>query len=316
MGTALALLSMPAYFAYRAHVAARDEQRRERAADLIRFINREEKFPGVIECVHDLAEARESRAAARELVQLGAPALPEIERVMESLETDAYHSPYYRSAIWSFLAYAHLTGAKALPRFRAMMGKPQFAQFQEMLGPAAAASLNITSYVDRFFSSRGGNLSSCVSAEPWEGLERLILGWEQEDREFMETGLGPIAKNSLDELLQQQSWDEFMHGLRPRRQWGRAMGFRVESNELWNQPQMTLDPRADGGRAVTMALVEAQHDIDATLVDASGERCGRVQVRFSIHSHFVVDSPDIRALLASISACLDRVPAFPAPPAR
>ena len=188
-------------FAVLSHGAYGQDAHRS-ASDVIKLLTFQTERPGadparrfLFSCGEDYADRLENRALARELVDLGASSLPDLEAAFESIERFGIYSPFADNAGLLFDAYAKITGpAWAFSRLRKMIGIPQLAALQGGLDVSIALSLGLTSYVSGSRGIIGEPIFSCAPEEPRDALDRLALAWELGDRRAFEEKLGPHAK--------------------------------------------------------------------------------------------------------------------------
>ncbi len=125
----------------------------------------------------------ENRAAAQSLVRLGAAALPDINAAFDSIAKSGSSSKFAPNAGWLLYAYAKIEGPADFPRLRKMHGDPNFGFLLAGLDAAAAASLDLTSYVSSSRQPIPESSTSCEGPSPQETLDRFILAWERKDHE-------------------------------------------------------------------------------------------------------------------------------------
>jgi hypothetical protein len=109
------------------------------------------------------------RPLATALVDLGRPAIADIENALDSVGAKGAASPYAYRAGWLAMAYAKIVGPAAFPRLRRMKsGSPMH---QNDLQTAIAIALGLTSYVD----GASVQTTSCSPNDPRDGLEIRVL---------------------------------------------------------------------------------------------------------------------------------------------
>jgi len=297
--------------------AGASEPNESSAPDLLRYLTYQAGRPGrdarqaFFECGEDVAAARDDRRAANSLVALGAAAIPDIEKALDSMEKRGLQSPFIFNGSWLLIAYAKISGVAAYPRLVRMIGNPGLRQDEYSLDASVAISLGLTSYVDRFGKYYGVGIA-CSTKEPRDALDRMILAWENNDGPSLEAGLGPQAKVALRSLLKGRSWAEMRAGLWHGQEGGSvAMGYRFETSGPWAEPVENLDDALAMARTV-VNLESLPRDplLDTLLRTRAGRDCGRQQVKFLTSQDtfmhrlmYLVDNPDLGNLLRSISAC-------------
>ncbi len=134
---------------------------------------------------------RQERQTAKELVQLGRTAVPDLERAFDSLERKGWESSLYENADWLFFAYARILGLAAVPRLQRMARNPKLADPRRGLDDALALALGLTSYV----SPTHGPSASLVCGRdlPRDALDKLVESLEHGDLPKLQETLGPEA---------------------------------------------------------------------------------------------------------------------------
>jgi hypothetical protein len=245
-------------------------------------------------------------AAAKSLAKLGAPALPEIEQTLDSLEQDGLQSKFEPTAGLLLFAYARIKGAEAYPRQQSMLGNRKLAFLQSALDASIAVSFNLTSYVSfrEWTGLPTGSGAICGRAEPRHVLNWLILAWEGNDRLLLEASLGPAAKATLNSMLKARTWDETRADFWRSGSDGVAVGYRFDAPPRWSEPAM--NPEAKGGPE-DLGQDAASPELDTLFKGASGHDCGWHRVKFVTASgplpRYLVDDSDIGGLLRLISSC-------------
>ena len=294
----------------------RSQSRDSSAHDLVRFLTYQSDRPGkplVLAGLSSCGRVKQDRAAARSLAELGATAIPDIERALDAIEKRGESSEYALGAGWLLDSYVHIKGPAGFPRVRRMMRNPNLAFLGLDLDGAAALSLGLTSYVSDshapgrvFHCSRGG--------EPRDPLDQLILAWEWGDRPWLEASLGPRATAALNSLLEARTWAdmraEIWHAAIGRRV---AVGYRFDISGRWAEPEETLDEE----RAAGTGVIPENPDLDTRFKNGSAGDCGRFRVKFLKtpievgpgYLAYVVDNSDLGNLLRLISSCAAGEPA-------
>jgi hypothetical protein len=136
---------------------------------------------------------------------MGAAALPDLDKALDSLEQRGDESPFSQNGRWLLLAYAKILGVSALPRLRRMIATPKPGVFVHDLDRAIALSFKMTSYVSairhltrKFYCSR--------TDEPRDALDQFILAWARGAREWLLTSMGSSGRAALRTLLEKQTW--------------------------------------------------------------------------------------------------------------
>jgi hypothetical protein len=277
------------------------------ASDLITFLNYRGDRPGkglVLLGVSGCGHFKEDRDAAISLVKLGTLALPNIEEALDSIENVGKRSEFAFNGGWLTGVYAKIKGPEALPRIRSMLANPNLDFLRLDLDRAVALSLNITSYVSG--SRTPMRVFHCGrSEEPRDALDKLILAWESNDRQGFEASLGPSARGALDRLFRVHTWESLRSEL-----WHvassvvPAIGYQLRFGGKWSQPEETLEQETVGRRlSEDLPTLE----LEIALKNSVGVDCGTRRVQFlkadSVTGGYLIDSPDLRDLLHSISAC-------------
>jgi hypothetical protein len=148
-------------------------------------------------------EVLRERAVARELGSRGKAAVPELDRVLESIERDGEDSPFFNG--WFLFAYARAQGPAAAPTLMRLIRNPKLDSLQISLDRAIALSLGLTSYVSS--GREGGPLIICRREEPKDALDEFILALQRGDRTELESSLGPEARMALDRVVEGKSWE-------------------------------------------------------------------------------------------------------------
>jgi hypothetical protein len=261
------------------------------------------------------SDVRDDREAAKSLVKLGASAIPEIERTLDSIEERSQRSePAFHSA-WLLYAYGKLKGPEAYTRLLRMVNNPGLADVHAVGDRAVALSLGLTSYVSRHHAPAAlrmvdGRVFFCRPQEPRDGLDQMIFAWEVNDRRSFEATLGSTAKITFNELLDEKMWQDLRFDL-----WhGRpgpdvAVGYRFKVAGRWSAPEEALEVETKPGNTG----VNAENiDLEVQLKDRSGRDCGTIRVNFTDTGiltgslKYRIDSVDLLDLLRSITSCAGR----------
>lgn len=259
------------------------------------------------------------REVAKSLAMIGGSAIPSIIRALDSIEKSGAESEYACAAGWLLLAFAKIEGPAAFPRLQQMIGKPGLSFLTEELDTAVELSLGLTSYVSA--SSSAIPIVRCArQGEPRDALNRLVLGWEKNERQSFESSLGPSARASLGSLLKGRSWGEVRRLFwndKPTREI--AIGYRFETTGPWSEPEETLADKDYGGPAMP-----ENPRINVVFKDRNGADCGQrtlIFVRYPMLDPtlaarrgiereqslpYYVDNSDIVDLLRLIGSCASR----------
>ena len=144
----------------------------------------------------------------------------------------------------------------------------------------------------------------------------MILGWEKNDRRWLEASLGPSARANLGSLLKARTWE----GIRKRFWTGRpsgrvAVGYRFETPGPWSEPDETLEERDYGELAVP-----ENPQINVLFKDRTGKDCGQHLVIFRRNQMlltreggqqeaslpYLIDNSELGDILRLIGACAAR----------
>ena len=281
--------------------AVTGQTKEQSASDLIKYLTYQTNRPEVVavSCGVFATMDAENRAAAQSLVKLGASAIPDLEAAFDSIEQRGGASKSGYNAGWLLLSYAKIKGPAAFPRLRKMRGDPNFAFLDSSVDIAAALSLGVTSYASGW--RQPAQEGVCTGPDPRKIFDRLILAWENNDREALEKNLGSSASAALDALLKGRSWDALRAQLwRAKPSDKIAVGYRFDVPGRWSTPVETLeDPDGAAWRIEDL-------DIDALFKDGSGKDCGRARIQFR-SPDFEIDNSDIGDLLRLISRCAEKL---------
>lgn len=254
---------------------------------------------------------RQERATVGAIVRLGKTAIPNIERVFDSLEKQGKQSRFAPKARWFPLIYARILGPSASPRLLGMLHNSKIAFLQLSLDYAVALSLGLTSYVSAL--REPGGIAICRSQQPREPLDQLILSWEQNDRTRLEKSLGPHAKDALESLLKDKSWESIRSELWKGSADQVAVGYVFDVRGRWSEPEETLEEKS-GSLAAGQDLTNPQ--IETLFKDRSGNDCGKRSVTFlgitrgtvtggmrPRPNTYLIDNSDLKDLLTVITSC-------------
>lgn len=247
--------------------------------------------------------AIQDRRAYDSLIRLGSAAMPALERYLDSLQHaedgDVYVVAY--NSQWVLYAYAKVAGRAALPRFFQMARDPKLLFLRLSLANSFALALDLTGYVSRL--SHGAGVL-CRPRQPRDGLNQIIVAWEEDDRTLFEASLGQHAQAALHSMLEGQTWASLRGGLFPKVSRGRfAVGYRFDAPGPWSVPEAGSDSPADAGS-------NDSPELETKFKNRDGEDCGSYRVQFlRIPSTqpgvapYLVDNRNLADLLRTISSC-------------
>jgi hypothetical protein len=295
----------------------------ESASSLIEFLNRGQyardqfgrrvKVPIEEELAH--CSDRGNRGAAVSLAKLGGTSLPLLEEALDSIEKRALQSVYAHGTGWLSIVYARNMGPAAVPRLRRLIGNPKLVWFQVQLDHSVALALGLTSYVTE--SSEGP--FQCRLQEPRDGLDRLILGWKQNNRQTIENNLGPNARAALKLLLDGRDLEAMRAELWVGKSGGGSVGYRFGIPGRWSEPEETLELEKAYPTVTIRELLHAE--LATHFKNRSGDDCGSQRVAFlktvEVNRQYVVgkrqylvdplqylvDNSDLEELLRLIATC-------------
>ncbi len=249
-------------------------------------------------------EVLRERSVARELARRGEAAVPELDRVLGSIEKDGEDSPFFDRSGWFLFAYARAQGPASVSRLVRMLRSPKLDSLHISLDRATALSLGITSYVSS--GRESGQMFICRRPEPKDALDQFLLALERGDRTELETSLGPEARMALDRLLGGTSWKAVREELWPAPPGGQgATGYRFNIRGRWSEPEETLEEnRGDGDDPLT----EPEVALDTQFKTGSLKDCAKYVVKFSKVSEFgrskyLVDNTNLGDLISSVAVC-------------
>jgi len=253
-------------------------------------------------------EDQKDIATAKSLVEMGASAIPCLEKALDSIEKQGEESEFAAAGGLLPEAYARIQGLDAYARLRRLIGNPRLKYMSIGCERSVAISLGLTSYVPTFRPAV--KVSACRAEEPRDPLDRLIVAWEMGDRELLEGSLGPNAKTALGALLEHRSWRdlraELWHGSFSA---DMAVGYKFDVRGPWSEAEGIL-----GEDALHRASARPEHvDLDTRFANSSGSSCGDYRVRFvgaafgrnRFVLSYAVDNSDIEMLLRLITSCAE-----------
>jgi hypothetical protein len=247
-------------------------------------------------------ELLRKRSVARELGSRGEAAVPELDRVLESIERDGEDSPYFSG--WFLFAYARAQGPAAASLLVRMRRSPKLDSLQISLDQAIALSLGLTSYVS---SGRvSGELIICRRKEPKDALDEFLWALARGDRAELESSLGPEAQMALDRLLEGKSWDEVHQELWPALSRGQSgLGYLFDIRGRWSEPEETIEENRDDGDD---PLTSTEVALESQFKTSTGKNCAKYLVRFTKVSElgrgrYLVDNTNLKDLISSTGVC-------------
>jgi hypothetical protein len=258
---------------------------------------------GVFSCGITQEVLRE-RSVARELASRGKTAVPELDRVLGSIERDGEDSPFFDRSGWFLFAYARAQGPLSVSRLVRMFGSPKLDSLHISLDRAIALSLGLTSYVSS--DRESGQMIICRRHEPKDALDEFLLALERGDRSELESSLGPEARMALDHLLERKSWEAVHQELWPTSPSGQSgVGYLFDIRGRWSEPEETLEENRDEGDD---PLTEPEVALETQFKTSSGKDCAKDVVRFHKGSElgrpkYLVDNTKLGDLISSISIC-------------
>ena len=257
-------------------------QQSDDSFDIVRFLTYQSLFrfrsPGdlVLETCGVDARGREDRAALNSLIELGGKAVPALEQAFDSLEGNSWQSPYATNNKWLLYAYARIKGATAFPRLWKLGGNYDVDLLGLNLDDALALSLNLTSYISSLRSPL--RIFRCHEQQPRDALDLLVLAWERDDLQWLETTLGPHASAALNSSLAGKTWSQLRSELWPGAMGARvAVGYRFAVPGYWSEPEalLQIDQRELDGPPDTEAPT-----LDTTFTNKAGVVCGSYRLSF------------------------------------
>ena len=285
------------------------------AAEIIRFLTDPTGESTVLN-KNGVRSNEVDRGAANSLVALGAAAIPGLDEALDLIEQREQPTRVAPSSKWLLFAYARIRGPAAYKRLRAMADNPTLRYLRGDIDQSLAIALGLTSYISA--SRIADPFVCCGSMEPRNALDQLILAWLQGNRSEVEDALGARARLALGSLLTRHSWldlhTEIWHGASSS---GLALGYRFDDSGDWSQPDETLDQTLYARRhSVNLGQFPVHPDILTHFVGISGLSCGSLDIEFvrvpkspdGLLSKYVVDDPDLRGLLRTITECAVKSP--------
>ena len=286
------------------------ESPQQSASDLIAFLTyrngRETEGKFMISWGKIYQESLDNERATRSLVELGASAMPDLERELDRLEKSSGAWGDFSGAAWLLLAYAEIDGRDAYPRLSRMSRNPNIIAAGIDVDSSIAVSLGLTSYVSSVTEPVKGSFTGFRPQEPREALDNAILAWERNDHEWLEKNIGSRAKAALISMLKGRNWSEVRAELWPGASSGDvAIGYRLDVPGRWSQPYMAESLREAWGE-VDLQRVPANPAIRTLFTDGKGRACGERVVEFSQDggpTKYLVDDPKLGDLLRLIGEC-------------
>ncbi len=184
------------------------------------------------------------RSTAIALADLGAPALPAIEKALRSLEERGRDSEFFINSGWLLLAYARIEGPSAYPRLRTLIEAPNLTFLLPSFDRAAALSFGITSYVSGYSQASVQQTAYWAYAEhlsggPRERMELFTHAWEEE--RLGVHALGPNARTAVDTFLKGRNLLEWSSELwKGRSGVAASVGYQFKGGGTWAWPAETL----------------------------------------------------------------------------
>jgi hypothetical protein len=251
-------------------------------------------------------EDRRDRALARQLALLESANSGQLDEVLGSIEKSGQGSAFFKNTGWFSLAYASARGPAAVPRLRSMIQNPKLATFRVGLDRAVALSLGITSYISSL--REGEPTTICRRGEPRDALDKLIASLERNDRSELESGLGPSALSSLNEMLVKKSWSMLYRDVwHTTRGLQSAVGYLFDDvSGRWAEPEETLDETRGYGKAPLSAEAVT---LNTKFTTARGRECGSYAVEFQKIKEppglvsYRINNSNLEGLLRLVNAC-------------
>jgi hypothetical protein len=234
----------------------------------------------------------EEQEAFHRLVQMGAAAVPELERAFDLLEARGWGSEFRINAGRLFDAYAQIKGTSAAPRLRKMISNPALAFLGAQLDRAMAVALHFTSYASAS-ALRTVGICEMGAGGPRVALNQVVRAWAANNREWFEAALAPDAASAL---ARAGGWTGVRSALRPS-----AAGSSVAVGYTFRQET---------------ARDKTARNLDTVFSNESGRECGAYRVRMAAgpgvrgnvppprRLMWLVGNPDVDGLLRVISACM------------
>jgi hypothetical protein len=177
--------------------------------------------------------------------------------------------------------------------------------FGLVIDQATAVALSLTSYVTD--SEPSVPVIRCLGQQPRDALNQLILGWEKNDRDWMEGSLGPSSTAALNILIKGRSWERFRSEFWQAKSRGAgSVGYRFTVPNKWSEPYMSLEfARPDG-------ILQESPALETHFTTGTGMDCGNHIVTFArikttapkvITTAFLVNQSDIGELFRLIGSC-------------
>jgi hypothetical protein len=232
-----------------------------------------------------------------------------LEAALGSIEHDGEQSPFAFGAKWLLLAYGKIKGEDAFQRLQRLMANARASFIRPALDQSAALALGLTSFVSNSsvppaLRMIDGRVFYCRAQEPRDALNQLIVAWNTNNRQSVESSLGPIAGAAMASLIARRSWDDFRTEI-----WrdGHPVGYKFEWPGRWSDAEETLEEDGSNTRRT------GDPSIPTDFRNSAGGTCGKQVVRFldrgSVRDGslvFLINNPDIESLLRTISTCASK----------
>jgi hypothetical protein len=228
-----------------------------------------------------------------DLVRHGPQALPEVERAVDSLESNAAASPYRVLAGYLLGAYARMKGQDAMPRLLRLRESSRGSALRNDASGAIGVALGLTDYIAS--GDKPGRVFHCDGGEhPKDAASLFIRAWLDGDRAWLERNLTEGSRRQLAGLAGSGNWQEFRG-----RYWragsdpDMAVGYRLKLPE-------------SGWRNNTAPMAEVE------MVDRVGKVCGRTSLAIRRDSEagdsaeFHVETKELDSFLRLVTECATR----------
>ena len=280
----------------------------DRAKALLQLLNTKPAATGV--AGDDPSRGREIRETARSLVEQGTAIQPNIDAVLDLVEFPGAELRFTGNLGFLLDVYALTLGPRSLPRLRRFRDSPQLNPLgltTILVDEATALALHLTSYV----SVKQEPVQYFANYEPRADLDRFLLAWLRNDREWINAKLGAGAKAVMSSLSQGTDWEHLRAKLWPAESAAVGIGFRFTVPGRWSQPSFTLDDDLVAQRKAgvgTQQLGE-QFSFPTEFTDSSGAVCGAKEISFvrapmdDHYGSYRIDNSDLKDLLLLISSC-------------
>ena len=246
---------------------------------------------------------RAMREEVQKLVMVGPRVLPEIEGALAEVESMGIRSKFGPKIGWLCYVYAKLNGPRALPRLQELRTKPSYAFVSAGIDDSIALSLGLTSYLDsdRPLAER---MDCSKPIDPRNALDGIILGWQKQDRAWIEKQLGPNALASLAASLKKTSWAEWSSKRWRGTGGARIIGYRFLDEGDWNLPSETLSSQEP---QIDVMVAKRVSSLATRFVDHSGNTCGAMTIVIRSTGDYFrpskIDNPNIVQVLSLIASC-------------